>query len=195
MTVISVYHRASGRIERVVNCAPADVGLQYDHQTHGHAEGAWPDTYFYVQPDGAVAPMPERPSEHHVFDYDTKTWADPRTMDDHKSERWTFIKRARDQAEFSTFTWDGSVFDSDRTSQSRIQGAAQLAQIALAAGQPFSIDWTLADNTVRTLTASDMLQVGMAMGQHINECHERGRQRRQAIMDAQSIEQVNAVVW
>ena len=39
------------------------------------------DTTHYVS-DGACVAMPTRPSEHHVFDYTTKQWIDPRTLDD-----------------------------------------------------------------------------------------------------------------
>ena len=48
----------------------------------------------------------------------------------------------------------------------------------------FSIDWTLADNTVRTLNAADMIAVGVALGQHVNACHERARVLRGEIESA-----------
>lgn len=147
--------------------------------------------------DGAMQynPQPARPSEVHVWSWATKTWVDPRSLPDFKAAKWAEIKRARDQAEFGGFTWDGSAFDSDPTSQSRIQGAAQLATLAQLASQPFSIDWTLADNTVRTLSAADMIAVGTAMGVHISTQHASGRVKRQQIDAASTVEEVNAVAW
>lgn len=112
-----------------------------------------------------------------------------------KEVKWGTIKIARDAAEHAGFTWDGSVFDSDQISQSRIQGAAQLASIAQMAGQPFTIDWTLADNTVRTLSAADMISVGQALALHINATHERGRQLRAQIEVAQTGPELDAIQW
>lgn len=112
-----------------------------------------------------------------------------------KDIKWARIKALRDAAEEAGFVWDGSTFDSDKTSQSRIQGAAQLATLAQMTGSPFSIDWTLADNTVRTLTAADMIAVGTAMGVHISTQHAIGRIKRQQIDAATTPEELDAIQW
>ena len=112
-----------------------------------------------------------------------------------KSKKWIQIKQHRDAAENGGFTWGGSPFDSTPISQLRIQGAAQLATLAKINNQPFSIDWTLADNSVRTLNAQEMIAVGTAMGQHINACHTRARQLRSLIEAAQTKEEVEAIYW
>lgn len=117
------------------------------------------------------------------------------TLNDLKSTKWLEIKQARNQAEFGGFTWDGSAFDSDPTSQSRIQGASQLATLALMNAQPFSIDWTLADNSTRTLTAEDMLAVCTTMGIHSNTQHSLGRTKRQEIELATTPEEVTSINW
>lgn len=144
--------------------------------------------------DGAVVYDPP-PSVFHRIDPATGNWIDPRTLADHQQAKWAEIKAARSAAEFGGFTWDGSVFDSDPTSQSRIQGASQLATLAIMNSQPFSIDWTLADNTVRTLSAADMLAAGMAMGEHINAQHAHARLLRAAIEAAVSVAEVAVIVW
>jgi hypothetical protein len=48
-------------------------------------------------------------------------------------------------------------------------------------GPAFSIDWTLADNTVRTLSQADMVNVGLAMGQHIQTQFSKARSLRSQI--------------
>lgn len=103
-----------------------------------------------------------------------------------KNAQWEKVKQARAAAEYGGFTWDGSTFDSDPISQARINGAVTLAQMNSA----FSIGWTLADNTVRTLTAADMIAVGVALGQHVNACHERARVLRGEIESALAAETV-----
>lgn len=117
------------------------------------------------------------------------------TLAELRAAKWAEVKAARNRAEFGGFTWDGSTFDSDPPSQSRIQGAAQLASLAQAAGQAFEIEWTLADNAVRTLSGEQVLQVGHALGAHITEVHSRGRQLRAHITAAGTADEVVAVAW
>jgi len=122
-------------------------------------------------------------------------WLDTRTLAQAQAQRWDEIKAERSAREFGQFTWDGSTFDADDTSQRRIQGAVQLAVLAQMAGQGFSMDWTLADNSVRALDATDMTAVGVALGEHVAALHETGRLLRQAIDQATTVADVMAVVW
>lgn len=121
---------------------------------------------------------------------------DLRTLAERKVDKWAELKSARDAQEFGFFVWDGSTFDANRESQSRVQGAAQLATLAQLAGQLlFSVDWTLADNSVRTLTGAQMLEVGQAMGTHIMTTHAIGRALRDTLMAATTIAEVEAITW
>ena len=143
----------------------------------------------FISESGDVVSMPNKPSTHHKFDYPTKTWVDPRSLDDHKTAQWALIKAARNEAEFGGFTWDGSMFDSDQVSQARIQGA-----VLLATGNPdFVVDWTLADNTVRSLTADDLTAISQALGEHTSLQHSRARNARALLDQATSISEVQAI--
>jgi hypothetical protein len=112
-----------------------------------------------------------------------------------RARKWSQLKQARDAAEFGGFTWDGSTFDSNEVSQSRIQGAAQLATLAMLADEPFEVAWTLADDTVRVLSGADMLAVGRAMGIHIMTVHETGRALRAAVDAATTTTELEAIAW
>lgn len=189
MKAITVYNQATGAIwlsmsgqEELLSYAPPPGFALMD----GHPPTD--DCYFE---DDQFVPIPARPSIHHVFDYATKQWVDPRTLEDLKAQRWREIRGARDAAEFGGFTWDGSTFDSDAMSQSRIMGAAQLAQLDPA----FTIDWTLADNSVRNLSAADMVAVGVALGQHVATQHATARTLRAQIQAATTAAEVEAVSW
>ncbi|MNV54734.1 hypothetical protein D3C71_1469430 [compost metagenome] len=138
-----------------------------------------------------IKPKGPRPLPHHTFDYVSKTWVDLRTLDDLKYAKWEGFKTARDAAEFGGFIWDGSRFDSDAISQSRIQGAVQLA--AMAPG--FSLDWTLADNSIRTLNAADMAAVGAALGAHVAILHADARELRTQINAATTAAQLDGIRW
>ena len=186
----SIYDTSTGQILRTVQCDADSVVMQYDPATHSYLQGEYLDDKFYISGDTPVR-IPEKPSSHHVFNYTTKQWEDPRTLDDLKSAQWALIKQARAQAEYAGFTWDGSTFDSDAISQNRITGAVTLAQLS----STFTIDWTLATNQVRTLNQSEMLQVGAALGAHVQTQFAKGQSLRVQIDAATTQAEVEAVVW
>jgi hypothetical protein len=99
------------------------------------------------------------------------------------------MKASRTLAEHGGFTWDGSVFDSDPTSQNRITGAVTLAMLSPA----FAIDWTLADNTVRTLSQTDMMQVGAALGVHVGTQFAKAQAFRTLIYAASTVAELNNI--
>lgn len=140
---------------------------------------------------GEAVYFSEKPTKYSVFNYATKQWEDPRTLKDLKMQQWGLIKQARETAEYAGFTWNAYVFDSDTLSQNRITGAVTLAQLST----DFSVDWVLADNTVRTLNQVEMLQVGAALGNHVAEQFSKGVILRNAIDAATSKEEVESILW
>jgi hypothetical protein len=109
--------------------------------------------------------------------------------------KWDEFKAKRLALEFGGFYWNNSHFDSIPISQSRIQGAVILAMQAALAGQPYSVDWTLFDNTVRTLSGSDMVQVGIALGTHVISLHQISRSLHAQVFAATTVEELDAVQW
>ena len=77
------------------------------------------------------------------------------------------------------------TFDSDEASRVNIIGAVVMAQIALANSQPFSIKWTLADNSVVELDAAKMIAVGAVVFQHVAGVHMAAQSARAAIEAAE----------
>ena len=124
------------------------------------------------------------PTEYHQFNYTSKEWFDPRSLNDIKAQKWTEIKSQRDSLEFGGFEFEGGVFDSDQVSQGRIMGAASAGVDQV---------WTLADNTTVELSASQLQQLYAALQAHIASVHERGRVARQLIFDAETKEEVEAI--
>ncbi len=112
-----------------------------------------------------------------------------------KARRWAEIKQLREGHEFGPLEWDGVTFDADERAQLRIMGAVQLATQAVAAGQDFGMDWTLADNTIRRLSAADLVSLGDALGRQVAAAHETARLLRERIEAAQTVEEVSAVGW
>jgi len=190
MSEITIYN-PNGEITRWVDCLESFHALQVSGD-EAYVVGRVSDQTHYMDPATALpVAKPSQPSEYHVFNYTTKQWEDPRTLQDLKSAQWATIKQARSNAEYAGFTWDGSTFDSDAISQNRITGAVALAQMS----STFSIGWVLADNTVRTLNQPDMLAVGAALGNHVAAIFAKGVLLREQIEAATTAEEVAGVVW
>ena len=124
------------------------------------------------------------PSQYHTFDYTTKQWIDPRTLDEIKAQKWTEIKSYRDQLEFGGFEFEGNAYDSDQVSQGRIMGAASAGVDQV---------WTLANNTTVELSALQLQQLYVALQMHVAGVHERGRIARLAIESAETVEEVESI--
>jgi D-alanyl-D-alanine dipeptidase len=59
----------------------------------------------------------------------------------------------------------------------------------------FTINWTLADNSTRTLNQADMIATGVALGVHVQTQFARAQGLRLQIEAASTPGQVAAVVW
>jgi hypothetical protein len=118
-------------------------------------------------------------------------WTDWRDLQQKKDSKWEEIKSARSAEEFSEFNWNQNIFQCDEVSQRRIQGAVQLASL----DANFTIDWTLANNTVITLSAQDVIDIGVTLAEHVNDCHLRSRILREDIEAATTEEELLAIVW
>lgn len=164
----------------------------------------FPETHYVVNneivsyTESQVENKRNKPSYIAIWSNDLMDWVDNTpilSLNKHKQNKWEEIKFKRSEAEFSTFVWRIYEFDSDDISQSRIQGAVILAMQAQLAAQPFSIDWTLFDNSVITLSAVDMIEVGQALAIHVNTQHTIARQLRIALNQANTKEAVQAITW
>lgn len=124
---------------------------------------------------------------------ETFTLPEP-SLDDAKAAKWTAAKVNRDARIDAGVTVPGiGTFDSDGISRNNITGAVTMALIAQGAGAPYSITWKLADNTVATLTAAQMIGVGVAVGQYVAACHARAQTLGLAIQAASTVAAVDAI--
>lgn len=139
---------------------------------------------YYSLSKGKVLDVPKPSKRYEVFNTETETFEDPRSLDDVKFKKWEIMKLQRNALEFGGFEFEGNVYDSDQVSQGRIMGA-------VAAG----VDqvWTLADNTTVELSALQLQQLYVALQMHVASVHERGRIARQLIYGCETKEEVEAV--
>lgn len=189
-------HNADGSIAQIVGCPEKDRDIQFIPEGGGILpvkDGVdWSTHHVH---EGKVRSMGTRPSAAHRFDHESKSWKDPRTLDDLKGSKWSDIKKERDALEFGGFLWEGHLFDSTPISQQRISHAAQAAMIAQTLGSSFTRDWTLADNTQVLLNAVEMLAVAAALNAHIELAHSRSRFLREKIESAGSTRAIKGIDW
>ena len=123
----------------------------------------------------------------------------PRTVDPAlalgvaRAETLQRLQARRDIAEFGGILRPEGVIQTDEGSQRKINGAVTEALIKQVGGQPFSIDWTMLDNSTVTYDAAGMIEMGLAVLQHVNLCHEVGREKRAEIEAATTVAQIEAV--
>jgi len=161
-----------------------------DMNTLFHKEGLVTNEHYFVDTTThEVKAKGEKPGEGYVFDYLTSQWTFDLTVS--KEEKWLEIKKERDYQEFNSFEWQGNQVQCNEESQRRIQGAVQMAVIDAS----LVIDWTMEDNSVVSLTAAQVIDMGTALGNHITTTHERGRALRQLIADATTEAQLALIAW
>lgn len=110
-----------------------------------------------------------------------------------RGARWSAVKAARDMVRDGGCATPAGRADSDPASRGLISGAVQMALLAVQMGEPFSIEWTMADNSLVQLDAPGMLALGIAVGRHVDACHAEGASRRLALDAAESRQEIEAV--
>jgi hypothetical protein len=152
----------------------------------------------YVSAGELVAYTPEQASAKAVaplgwpWSNMTMMAADPRALSDFKTAKVAEMKAARDAFALGTFQAAGFVFASDASSQTRIMLGFTKAQLQ---GAGFSEQWLLADGSVRTLTAANMQTLILALWDHIKLADTTLYTRTQQIAAAQTIPDVQSIVW
>lgn len=218
--VVATYHRLI-KVELNANTGEAELMLAIYSSPEAKAEGAAPLWHEYVRvpvsdfeqnPFSAFYPvLTSHPSSYLLdgvndaapsdmaFSVANSVLSDadpePLLLDTLRQSRLQTMKDRRDEEEFGSFDWDGSTFDASAESVGRLIGAVMMAQWAQAAGQPFSISWTLADNTERTLSGADLVAAAQALGAHTLQAHNKYKSVKAEILAAQTPLAVTLVNW
>lgn len=196
-----IYDPASGEVLRTVDCPPDQASIQAQPgEAMLEGDVLWGQQYVLndvltdYTPEQAAAKA-ARPSYACEWSNVTFSWSDLRDLSQVKEDRWTAIKSARNAALTAPLSTPHGTFDADVYSQKNITDAIALLQALEATGSPQTIDYTLADNSVVTLTTAQMVQVGLLLGARTQDAYATGRALRTAIDAASTKEEVEAVVW
>ena len=110
-------------------------------------------------------------------------------LEEVKAAKLVELKAERDRLEVEPVRTEKGLFDYDEKARDRIQAAI----IALNTGG--QIEWTLADNTNVTVTNLDLEDVVRAVAVRSNTLHVTYRQLKEAVLAAQSNEEVEEIHW
>jgi hypothetical protein len=115
------------------------------------------------------------------------------TVDGNRAVIWGHVKTLRDAKINGGVLTPAGTFDSNDLSRLNVSGAVLGAVVAKSASAPYSVQWTLQDNSVVTLDADQMIEVGMAMLNHVAACHDYARMLRGMIEAATDMAELLAI--
>lgn len=194
-------HDAQGNIVNSGDCHPDVLSSYAINGLMARTGDGNPLTQYYDIANDQIANYSQEQIERRAkppgigFRWSLGVWVDERSLARAKIDKWQEIKRACDAAEFGGFDIGPYRFDSDQMSQIRINTAMQAALDARIAGDPFSIDWTLANDVTVTLTRTQVIAMGRALQSHVYAQHQRAIVLRAEIAAAISVAEVEAITW
>lgn len=139
---------------------------------------------------------PMKPAQHRWNPVHLRWDAPPLPpLQDHQAAKWLQVKQARESAINAPLATPYGTFDAHAKARASITDAVLLLQALSAQGTPQTIDWTLADNTVVTLTTAQMAEVGVLLGQQVQAAYAQARSLRLQIDTSTTPQEVALVVW
>ena len=105
------------------------------------------------------------------------------------------INAARDAAQDGGCDTPSGRFDSAPRSREFLNGAALAATLAGMNSQPFTINWTLANNSVVTLDGPQIIAAGLAVAAWVDSVHQRAVVLKSRIDAAETTAAISAIVW
>jgi hypothetical protein len=193
--IFVIYATATGEVRRAVRATNSEMvqGMCALGENFLEASAGVNDSTHYVQ-DSALVAFPAKPHPTATWDWTTKTWSTDLVAA--KKAKWEGMKAARLEAEYGGFTFQTNEYASDVLSAAKIVAYFTMAKAILDAGQTFQAPWILKDGeTIVMLNANELVQLGKAFVTFLRDLNEQLRQRRQSILAATTLAQVDAVVW
>lgn len=110
-----------------------------------------------------------------------------------KAAAWAAVKAKRAAVQIGGCATTLGPVQTDLESRGLINGAVTMAMLALSAGAPFEMAFTLADNSTVAIDAAGMIALGQAVGAFIATAHARSVALRALIDAAGDIAAIEAI--
>jgi hypothetical protein len=128
-----VYEQATGRIVQLVDCTSAQSVVALPGQAVMEADLGVRDDTHYIQA-GKAKTRPARPSEHHEWKWDTKSWAP--NLQSALAKRLADVEKERDRRIKAPIAFDDKVLDADDQAQKNITDKLTAIAKREARGKP-----------------------------------------------------------
>lgn len=110
-----------------------------------------------------------------------------------KERRRAAVTAIKDTKQASLAATSFGIVQNDAKSKTLMNGAVSMALVAKTSGQPFSITWTMADNSEVTLSADQMIQMGVETGSYVDAVQQYSNSLKAQINAASSIAEISAI--
>lgn len=110
-----------------------------------------------------------------------------------QDEAWSAVKAIRAAKETGTAQTPVGTVQIDEASKLKITGALSLCRLQEELQQPFSLNFTLADNSRVTLTNTTVRQLAGAVGEYVAQVYDRASALRDQIDAATTAAELNAI--
>ena len=175
--------------------SPADWEINYSKKIDSfdeHPEPVW----MMIPNVTLIAP----PSKNHVWDSQEEEWTENSAnygvvLDSVKIDKRKQLTQVRDQIINQGFEFNGVLYDCDLTSRLNISGAVQGAILSKQLDQPYSESWTAKDNSQVEFDADDMIAMGMTCMKFVGTIHALCVQKKEEMMQLQTIDEVLNFTW
>jgi hypothetical protein len=138
---------------------------------------------------------PPKPDKNYTWDWGTKSWVDIRAIEEIKNAKWGKIKLARLKNLANPLVTPYGTFDCNTVSRANIIQTVQYIQLLSISNPSATATFTLKDNSTVDLNSAQITEVGILLGQHVEQVYSTARNLRQLITNALTIEEVNAINW
>lgn len=177
MIRVAIYEEATGAILALLSSSNFPVGLPV---AQGCATLAVPDD------------APDVSLETHMV-VEGQFVLRPVDLAGARKAQYDAVKAFRDRVTDEGCPTPLGVVQTDPESRLKISGAVQMAMLAQAASQPFEVAWTMMDNSVVPHDAAQTIELGLAVGKHVNKAFEAATALRARIDAAETLEALEAV--
>lgn len=165
MFTYTIYNRITGEVLRWGNVTRREwCDAQLQAPVEALYLGDVPRGHYIA--NGAPVPMPERPSEHHTFDWTTHAWLDPRTLADLRAGLKAEIARRRWEQEVAGLTMPDGL----RVGTSREERAALATTIDdMAKADLAEVDFKTPGG-FRRMTRDALQAIAAVITLHVQRC-------------------------
>lgn len=190
----SIYSLATGKVLRngyVSSGTPEDQVREGEGVLHSLVD--W-ETHYVA--DGEPVPMGARPSPHHTFNWATKEWHDPRSLQDFKVLKNAYVNAARLEANNTTFSFSGKLIAVDALSRGDIDAVHGIVVLTNEMPNGWVGGWKTVDNSyvsIPDVAAWTLFYKAMVGQGSINFAHSQALKAQLAA--ATTIKEVEAIVW